>query len=166
MQIEVYHNHWFPSPFGDKGIWTIHLLIHILQVTYRFRPLTGIKVSEPVPTIDLKVISAVSVPSRGLRYLNNQSWKQHIIASRFRPLSGIKVSELKRRWMSSGLFQGFRPLTGIKVSELGGIYFMSKLRRVSVPSRGVRLLNWLGSIQWQVVSLVFVPSRGLRYLNS
>ena len=35
-----------------------------------FRPLTGIKVSEPTSDKNILVILVVSVPSRGLRYPN------------------------------------------------------------------------------------------------
>ena|GEM_PF-4299381 len=35
----------------------------------------------------------VSVPSRGLRYLNNEKKIIDLIEDRFRPLTGIKVSE-------------------------------------------------------------------------
>ena len=84
-----------------------------------FRPLTGIKVSERQEEYQALSINAVSVPSRGLRYLNCLSTNQHCrTLSRFRPLTGIKVSELFKTILKRNLFHCFRPLTGIKVSEL------------------------------------------------
>ena len=102
-----------------------------------FRPLTGIKVSErmvllpildnndmvSVPSRGLRYLNQkqyrklvtkwVSVPSRGLRYLNhNQTLSKNKKKHCFRPLTGIKVSELLCVCVC-----GFRPLTGIKVSE-------------------------------------------------
>ena len=60
-----------------------------------FRPLTGIKVSERMvllPILDNN--DMVSVPSRGLRYLNhNQTLSKNKKKHCFRPLTGIKVSE-------------------------------------------------------------------------
>ena len=62
----------------------------------RFRPLSGVKVSERVTNpCDYTIFSSVSVPSRGLRYLNKMF---KVIVENyyecFRPLSGVKVSEL------------------------------------------------------------------------
>ena len=83
-----------------------------------FRPLTGIKVSERMvllPILDNN--DMVSVPSRGLRYLNhNQTLSKNKKKHCFRPLTGIKVSERYQIKNNDG-FRGFRPLTGIKVSE-------------------------------------------------
>ena len=89
-------------------------------------------------------LPTVSVPSRGLRYLNRPFYNQTI-----------------RRDDS------FRPLTGIKVSEHNEIYRnLESVVNVSVPSRGLRYLNesYLDSIGYDYD--VSVPSRGLRYLNA
>ena len=63
-------------------------------------------------------LPTVSVPSRGLRYLNRPFYNQTI-----------------RRDDS------FRPLTGIKVSERNLIRHITIDEWVSVPSRGLRYLN-------------------------
>ena len=85
-----------------------------------FRPLTGIKVSERMvllPILDNN--DMVSVPSRGLRYLNiSLTTSKKPILLRFRPLTGIKVSEQQLEYALEQGSYGFRPLTGIKVSEL------------------------------------------------
>ena len=64
-----------------------------------FRPLTGIKVSEPsLQYLNNNGFINVSVPSRGLRYLNRyfvMTDDEKRIC--FRPLTGIKVSERKRK---------------------------------------------------------------------
>ena len=64
-----------------------------------FRPLTGIKVSEPsLQYLNNNGFINVSVPSRGLRYLNRYfvmtDDEKRICV---RPLTGIKVSERKRK---------------------------------------------------------------------
>ena len=61
-----------------------------------FRPLTGIKVSEPsLQYLNNNGFINVSVPSRGLRYLNEiKEARLCIMEACFRPLTGIKVSEL------------------------------------------------------------------------
>ena len=59
-----------------------------------FRPLSGSKVSERSGRGGLTIASPeVSVPSRGLRYLNRKSILLKSMPICFRPLSGIKVSE-------------------------------------------------------------------------
>ena len=58
-----------------------------------FRPLTGIKVSERNNYGIYVRNERVSVPSRGLRYLNNLVVNGRIYTLGFRPLTGIKVSE-------------------------------------------------------------------------
>ena len=83
----------------------------------------------------------VSVPSRGLRYLNTYELKQRLKDMGFRPLTGIKVSE---RQMKN--FRGTTP-------------------EVSVPSRGLRYLNQTAMLHYIHQRYVSVPSRGLRYLN-
>ena len=68
--------------------------IKYLQDNFGFRPLSGIKVSELNPAINVwGTIAHVSVPSRGLRYLNKSKQTKEFSQKRFRPLSGIKVSE-------------------------------------------------------------------------
>ena len=60
----------------------------------------------------------VSVPSRGLRYLNvDKGYLESQLVYSFRPLTGIKVSEQKRDCRTNTFWRSFRPLTGIKVSE-------------------------------------------------
>ena len=117
-------------------------IIYVKQL--RFRPLTGIKVSErKARKTKMNNLPTVSVPSRGLRYLNRPFYNQTI-----------------RRDDS------FRPLTGIKVSEL--IIVVSDIMKpwiVSVPSRGLRYLNLEALNRQLFAPQVSVPSRGLRYLN-
>ena len=62
-------------------------------------------------------MDVVSVPSRGLRYLNELMEKVN------------------------GFLYGFRPLTGIKVSERKSEEINKTFNYVSVPSRGLRYLN-------------------------
>ena len=61
---------------------------------------------------------AVSVPSRGLRYLNMtlEEFLRNPMDG-FRPLTGIKVSEQPFLQVFNRNENCFRPLTGIKVSE-------------------------------------------------
>ena len=86
----------------------------------------------------------VSVPSRGLSYLNENI------------SDGTKTHS-----------KGFRPLTGTLLSKLGSnpTYPVRKVR-VFVPSRGLSYLNEILSMMDETGEVVSVPSRGLSYLNS
>ena len=84
-----------------------------------FRPLTGIKVSEPRYSMANSISYVVFVPSRGFRYLNDYLDFSVDYVNGFRPLAGIKVSELPLDLIKNKKEKGFRPLAGIKVSELG-----------------------------------------------
>ena len=99
-----------------------------------FRPLSGIKVSEPLHD-GLKYHEyRVFVPSRGLRYLNDWVCLALLIPIHgFRPLSGIKVSELKPTKTIIKYINGFRPLSGIKVSELLEKIYANAWRTFSSP---------------------------------
>ena len=59
----------------------------------------------------------VSVPSRGVRYLNVLEHFENMNEEGFRPLSRSKVSELKKLVSKTYLTTGFRPLSRSKVSE-------------------------------------------------
>ena len=67
-----------------------------IAVRFRsFRPLAGNEVSEQTNSIRKPKIIHISVPSRGLRYLNDLTpIDDELNGGSFRPLSGIKVSEL------------------------------------------------------------------------
>ena len=86
----------------------------------------------------------ISVPSRGLSYLNENI------------SDGTKTHS-----------KGFRPLTGTLLSKLGSnpTYPVRKVR-VFVPSRGLSYLNECMTISEFSKIVVSVPSRGLSYLNS
>ena len=87
-------------------------------------------------------MDVVSVPSRGLRYLNELMEKVNGFLYGFRPLTGIKVSEHDLTVSSmSREYGSFRPLTGIKVSERKSEEINKTFNYVSVPSRGLRYLN-------------------------
>ena len=61
----------------------------------RFRPLSGNKVSEQrIASKITREKRKVSVPSRGIRYLNGLTKMNTQLPNCFRPLSGNKVSEL------------------------------------------------------------------------
>ena len=68
---------------------------NVMGVSPSFRPLTGIKVSELGYFMNqYELTLEVSVPSRGLRYLNERAENNmKTIKISFRPLTGIKVSE-------------------------------------------------------------------------
>ena len=85
----------------------------------------------------------VSVPSRGLSYLNEIQRNEKI------------------------QFISFRPLTGTLLSKLGVNNRENKTeRRVSVPSRGLSYLNDEEAWEEEKEETVSVPSRGLSYLNT
>ena len=131
----------FSSPRGEQGIWTIVLCdwgrLNAISV-----PSRGIKVSERWIFGHYDLWPNVSVPLRGLRYLNYRSW--------WYGLQTQAVSVPSR---------GLRYLNGFS-----GLYMVNPVL-VSVPSRGLRYLNEKVNAKiaaWKVS----VPSRGLRYLNS
>ena len=88
-------------------------------------PSRGVRYLNRFYSLHYPMLLLVSVPSRGIRYLNVNIDKNTRLKLGFRPLTGIKVSELKRK---------------------NRIYVCS----VSVPSRGVRYLNrvYLRSYYW------------------
>ena len=102
------------------------------QVDKSFRPLAGSKVSEPIQSLLLLLMILVSVPSRGVRYLNEEKEATEKEADSFRPLAGIKVSE----------------------HPSGKMLF--KTWQVSVPSRGLRYLNFLN--EYKHLSIDEFPS--------
>ena len=107
----------------------------------------------------------VSVPSRGLRYLNNKKWCLYFMVLVSVPSRGLRYLN-KPAEVSHFEWASFRPLTGIKVSEqliLNGKWNNENM--VSVPSRGLRYLNNEYTALVIEKALVSVPSRGLRYLN-
>ena len=114
------------------------------QVDKSFRPLSGSKVSEHQWRGFEISRDTVSVPSRGLRYLNilGMGTTEHHVRS-FRPLVGSKVSEPLDKDGNERHHLGFRPLAGIKVSERSMRAERSRLMVVSVPSRGLRYLSFL-----------------------
>ena len=71
----------------------------------------------------------VSVPSRGVRYLNRlDAIQREETNRRFRPLSGSKVSEQARKTARERVAtSSFRPLSGSKVSELTFVSLLIKL---------------------------------------
>ena len=69
------------------------MILNVQNKAMCFRPLSGIKVSELVGYLLMKIAILVFVPSRGLRYLNLEAQAKELEAECFRPLSGIKVSE-------------------------------------------------------------------------
>ena len=133
----------------------------------------------------------VSVPSRGLSYLNEQ---------RFPLFTGLNFVSVPSRGLSylnenyltvEEVIACFRPLTGTLLSKQKDRGIRQRLQRVSVPSRGLSYLNCqpqhtlmrlllcfrpltgtLLSKQGQVedimekIPCVSVPSRGLSYLNT
>lgn len=87
-----------------------------------FWPLAGSKVSEHTALLCLVYGGQVSVPSRGVKHLNERKYLAIYDDGGFRPLAGSMVSE-QCGWalITSGL-KRFRPLAGIKVSEPGWWY--------------------------------------------
>ena len=77
------------------------------MLTGCFRPPAGSKVSERQQDL-FQQRKAVSVPSRGLRYLNLEKLKaEYSDLDGFRPLSGSKVSEPLKSVMNIGLYTLF-----------------------------------------------------------
>ena len=115
----------------------------------------------------VEVRGQVSVPSRGLSYLNNASTRRQVLSLIVSvPSRGLSYLNINPNIFYSDFSQsGFRPLTGTLLSKQ--IFKFSKtmsLEQVSVPSRGLSYLN--EKIQFiKHYEKVSVPSRGLSYLN-
>ena len=108
----------------------------------------------------------VSVPSRGLRYLNvDKGYLESQLVYSFRPLTGIKVSELHKIIVLSFVVNRFRPLTGIKVSEQKRDCRTNTFWRSFRPLTGIKVSEQCNELVEKYGLLVSVPSRGLRYLN-
>ena len=135
----------------------------------------------------------VSVPSRGLSYLNEilsmMDETGEVVSVPSRGLSYLNSSSC---WLSSSSFSSFRPLTGTLLSKHSFLMNPVEVRgQVSVPSRGLSYLNINPNIfysdfsqsgfrpltgtllskrkgyknkSYQIIR-VSVPSRGLSYLN-
>ena len=92
-----------------------------------FRPLTGTLLSKHEIEQQIKQIEKdVSVPSRGLSYLNDKRvyWKNTAIGS-FRPLTGTLLSKQDRGLTAvPKKSAGFRPLTGTLLSKRILVVFM------------------------------------------
>ena len=88
-----------------------------------FRPLTGIKVSERQMKNFRGTTPEVSVPSRGLRYLN-QTAMLHYIHQRY-----VSVPSRGLRYLNDISFR-----------------VQAKAPAVSVPSRGLRYLNSISCV--------------------
>ncbi len=89
-----------------------------IAVRFRsFRPLAGNEVSEQTNSIRKPKIIHISVPSRGLRYLNTQLITYHTLQRVSVPSRGLRyLNDLTP--IDDELNGGsFRPLSGIKVSE-------------------------------------------------
>ena len=85
---------------------------------------------------------SVSVPSRGLSYLNLEKQLQENKNLGFRPLTGTLLSKQNENDLQSNLYRdGFRPLTGTLLSKQVQIKFKKGVDKVSVPSRGLSYLN-------------------------
>ena len=86
----------------------------------------------------------VSVPSRGLSYLNyaNVTFSRRYTTSRFRPLTGTLLSKREKVEILSMMDEnGFRPLTGTLLSKQNTKQSSRRKIKVSVPSRGLSYLN-------------------------
>ena len=109
---------------------------------------------------------SVSVPSRGLSYLNLEKQLQENKNLGFRPLTGTLLSKQNENDLQSNLYRdGFRPLTGTLLSKNP-----FKVLKTFNVSRFRPLTGTLLSKQVQIkfkkgVDKVSVPSRGLSYLN-
>ena len=107
----------------------------------------------------------VFVPSRGLSYLNDESFLYCPYEDCFRPLTGTLLSKQgKRITARKKKKQSFRPLTGTLLSKLtfSRRYTYSLCFR---PLTGTLLSKLVLSIIPHTSHMVFVPSRGLSYLN-
>ena len=178
----------FPSPLGDLYISMIHKHLCILR-NNRFRPLSGTYISQytkhirkkgdkkfPSPLGDLYISisweaerihirSTVSVPSRGLIYLNQVGKRRNIpriVSVPSRGLIYLNWIHERSLWKSSKT---------VSVPSRGLIYLNLRCKgknrrkaKVSVPSRGLIYLNNLWS-NFCRAGKVSVPSRGLIYLN-
>ena len=85
----------------------------------------------------------VSVPSRGLSYLNEilsmMDETGEVVSVPSRGLSYLNSSSC---WLSSSSFSSFRPLTGTLLSKHSFLMNPVEVRgQVSVPSRGLSYLN-------------------------
>ena len=109
----------------------------------------------------------VSVPSRGLSYLNEilsmMDETGEVVSVPSRGLSYLNSSSC---WLSSSSFSSFRPLTGTLLSKHSFLMNPVEVRgQVSVPSRGLSYLNEQRFPLFTGLNFVSVPSRGLSYLN-
>ena len=132
-----------------------------------FRPLTGTLISKHANQAQQTLRELkVSVPSRGLSYLNVRKIFEKKSEQSFRPLTGTLLS---KRYFHNFQYDYvcFRPLTGTLLSKLSGRNGTKNFRKagVSVPSRGLSYLNPIFSIVIDISVIVSVPSRGLSYLN-
>ena len=105
----------------------------------------------------------VSVPSRGLSYLNyaNVTFSRRYTTSRFRPLTGTLLSKREKVEILSMMDEnGFRPLTGTLLSKPSFKTFKDCSFIVSVPSRGLSYLNTIRqfSLPKRLFSLVCVAN--------
>ena len=95
-------------------------MCHFLQIyqSQSFRPLTGTLLSKPKAGRDFVTCGLiVSVPSRGLSYLNRLTLWKKALKICFRPLTGTLLSKHK---FLERVFHGgysFRPLTGTLLSK-------------------------------------------------
>ena len=118
-----------------------------------------------------KIIAAlVSVPSRGLSYLNIM-WvsQERRYKESFRPLTGTLLSKRQNHWIFKSWQRScFRPLTGTLLSKRIRLSSQRwKMIKVSVPSRGLSYLNVNKAVLNALGGKnVSVPSRGLSYLNT
>ena len=90
-----------------------------------------------------KPVISVSVPSRGLSYLNLEIFFQSTRKEEsFRPLTGTLLSKHNTQEFDDWVGDCFRPLTGTLLSKRENISNTSLMQNgVSVPSRGLSYLN-------------------------
>ena len=101
----------------------------------------------------------VSVPSRGLSYLNyaNVTFSRRYTTSRFRPLTGTLLSKREKVEILSMMDEnGFRPLTGTLLSKQNTKQSSRRKIKVSVPSRGLSYLNQVSKLS--KTALLLFPS--------
>ena len=83
----------FPSPFGVYGFSIGGQPSLKGTVILCFRPLSGFMVSQCVENVTFGLDSFVSVPFRGLWFLNKRLGLNIFNPASFRPLSGFMVSQ-------------------------------------------------------------------------